>query len=133
MGTWPEVRETFPAVAASLVAIRRTVEQWASEAGAPPRVVAAAVLAINEAATNAIVHAYGGGEPEQTVRVVLSTQPGWLRAVVADDGSGLHPRRNSPGYGLGFAVIGQLTDELELHERDDHHGLELRLGFRIAP
>src|SRR3954451_13323739 len=114
MGTCPGVRETFPAVAASLVGIRRAVERWAGEAGASPPVVAAAVLAINEAATNAIVHAYPRGEPEQTVRVVLGTEPGWLRAVVADHGCGLRPRRNSPGYGLGFALIGQLTDELAL-------------------
>lgn len=125
-----EVREAFPAVAASLIAIRRAVESWAIEAGASPAVVAAAVLAIHEAATNAIVHGYGGGNPEEAVRVLLSTQPGWLRAVVADDGTGLRPRRNSPGMGLGFSIIGQLTDELELHE-GDRAGLELRLGFRL--
>jgi len=126
------VREAFPAVAASLVPIRRAVEMWASEAGATPAVVAAAVLSINEAATNAIVHGYGGGRPEEAVRLLLSSEPGWLRAVVADDGSGLRPRRNSPGLGLGFAIIGQLTDELELHEGADGAGIEVRLSFRLG-
>ena len=125
------VHEAFPAVPASLAAIRRAVEAWAAEAGATPAVMAAAVLAVHEAATNAIVHGYGGGRPDQAVRLALTTQPGWLRAVVADDGSGLRPRRNSPGMGLGFAIIGQLTDDLELHEHADGAGLELRLGFRL--
>ena len=121
----------FPAVASSLSEIRSAVRACAEAADAPPDVIAAAVLAVNEAATNAIVHGYGGGGADDMLRVSGRRDDGWLRFVVADDGTGLRLRRHSPGLGLGFAIIAQCADDLELHEvRGD--GVELRLGFRLG-
>jgi serine/threonine-protein kinase RsbW len=118
-------------MASSLHEIRAAVRGYADAAGAAPDVVAAAALAVNEAATNAIVHGYDGGSPDQTIHVGAERNGTWVRFVVADRGSGLRPRRNSPGVGLGLAMIAQCADELELHENPDN-GLELRMAFRLT-
>jgi anti-sigma regulatory factor (Ser/Thr protein kinase) len=118
----------FSAEPDSLRAIRRAVREQAQGAGASPRVVAAAVTAVNEAATNAIVHGYEGGSAEQVVRVETEAAAGWLRLVVSDDGPGLRPRRHSPGVGLGMAIIAQLADDLQVTQQD---GLQVRMGFRL--
>jgi len=120
----------FPAVAASLTEIRSAVRACARAAGATPDVIAAAVLAVNEAATNSIVHGYAGGRSDETVQVTGEHDDGWLRFVVADTGTGLRLRRHSPGLGLGFAIIAQCADALELHEIPGDR-LELRLSFRL--
>ena len=126
-----ELPAAFPAMASSLHEIRAAVRGYADAAGASPDVVAAAALAVNEAATNAIVHGYDGGSPEQTIDIDVERNGTWLRFVVADGGGGLRPRRDSPGVGLGLAIIAQCADELELHERAGT-GLELRMAFRLA-
>ena len=120
----------FPAVPSSLTDIRAAVRACAEAAGATAEIVAAAVLAVNEAATNAIIHGYAGGGAEETVRVSGERDDGWLRFVVADEGTGLRLRRYSPGLGLGFAIIAQCADDLQLHDIPGD-GVELRLGFRL--
>ena len=121
----------FPAVASSLTLIRDEVHSHALAAGATPKVILAAVLAVNEAATNAIVHGYEGGAEHSVVDVGCESGNGWLRYSVGDTGTGLRPRRNSPGVGLGFAIIAQLADELELREIPSG-GIVVAMGFRLA-
>jgi serine/threonine-protein kinase RsbW len=121
----------FPAVASSLSAIRHAVRAYAEMAGAAPAVVAAAVLAVDEAATNAIVHGYNGGASDRHVDIGAERNGAWVRFAVGDDGGGLRPRRDSPGVGLGFAVIAQSADELELHEKPEG-GIVVRMSFRLA-
>jgi anti-sigma regulatory factor (Ser/Thr protein kinase) len=125
-----ELPAEFPAVASSLSSVRRAVHACAQDAGASPAAVAAAVLAVNEAATNAIVHGYQGGNREQTVRVGVERDGTWLRFTVGDRGTGLNPRRHSPGVGLGFAIIAQCADELELNE-DAEGGIVVTIGIRM--
>ena len=54
---------------------------------------------------------------------------GELRVSVADEGSGFQPLRDSPGLGLGLAIIAQLTDSLELLQGD---GGGIRVVMRFA-
>jgi anti-sigma regulatory factor (Ser/Thr protein kinase) len=121
----------YPAVASSLRAIRASVHAYASAAGAGPVLTAAAVLAVNEAATNSIVHGYAGGADDQVVEIGAEHVDGWVRFAVGDTGSGLRPSRNSPGYGLGFSIIAQSSDDLELLERPDG-GVVVTMSFRLA-
>ena len=106
----------FPAVAASLAQIRRAVAAFAGHAGVTSRMTDCAVQAVHEAAVNAIVHAYGGGDRESAVRVEGCADDDWLRLRVSDSGPGFRPSRTSPGYGLGLAIIAQLADELEIRD-----------------
>ncbi len=52
--------------------------------------------------------------------------------IVADSGSGLRPRRNSPGLGLGLAIIARVADGVDL-VTSASGGLEVRMRFATAP
>ena len=65
-------------------------------------------LVVNEAVTNAVVHAFEGREPG-TITLTLLAPPGALVAVVADDGVGMAHRTDSPGLGMGLAMIGGIV------------------------
>ena len=89
------------------------------------------VVAVNEAVANAVVHACERGSDDAHVWVGYELDGGYLSFTVADRGGGLRPRRDSPGLGLGFAIIAQLADELELREAEGG-GVEIRMGFRLG-
>lgn len=123
--------ETYLAVAAELSRLRHDVRTLADAAGAGRRSDPIAQAA-SEAAANAIVHGYGGGDEQSVIEVTVTSEiAGVILVVVADRGTGFRPRRASPGLGLGLAVIAQLADELELHERAGG-GIEVAMRFAEA-
>jgi serine/threonine-protein kinase RsbW len=50
------------------------------------------------------------------VHLRLETTDDELVVTVTDTGSGLTPRTDSPGLGLGLAVIAQITSDLRVEE-----------------
>jgi serine/threonine-protein kinase RsbW len=79
-------------------------------------------LALTEACTNSVRHAYpeGGG----TVRISYLLEPGRLTIEVTDDGAGFEPsaERAEDGLdenGLGIAIIRAIADELDIRARPD--------------
>jgi serine/threonine-protein kinase RsbW/stage II sporulation protein AB (anti-sigma F factor) len=70
-------------------------------------------LAVSEAATNAVVHAYRGG-PIGAITATARVEDSRLRIVISDDGVGMAPRVDSPGFGLGLPLIAALADEVEV-------------------
>jgi anti-sigma regulatory factor (Ser/Thr protein kinase) len=84
-------------------------------------------LAVSEALTNVIIHAYRDGEPGD-VRVVACDEADRLVVVVRDYGSGMLPRADSPGLGLGLPLISSMTDALQI-EAADGTGTLLRMHF----
>jgi serine/threonine-protein kinase RsbW len=87
-------------------------------------------LAVTEAVTNAVVHAYRDGAAGR-VRVVACAREDGLLIVVRDYGCGMLPNPGSPGAGLGLAVIGALAEELNI-ERPDDGGTRIRMRFPLA-
>ena len=87
-------------------------------------------LAITEACSNAVRHAYPGGGG--TVEIVYDLQPDRLVIEVADDGEGFDPgarRAADPDLtegGLGIAIIEAVADEVEIGVRADGRGSRLR-------
>ena len=81
-------------------------------------------LALTEACTNSVRHAYREGRAG-TVEILYQIQPDRLVVEVADDGQGFEPadlggRGNgdlSEG-GLGIAIIRAVADEVEIDERE---------------
>ena len=88
--------------------IRREVRDFALEHGAAdPNAVA---LAVSEAVTNAIVHAYvGRPEPGEIEVVAQRAADDRLEILVCDDGRGMLPRPDSPGVGLGLPLVATLA------------------------
>jgi serine/threonine-protein kinase RsbW len=123
--------ESFPAVPDTVAEARNAVTGFAREAGASPERLEAVQLAASEAITNAVMHAYDAGE-EGTVQISVSYVENELWLLIADTGKGLRPRSNSPGLGLGLALIAQLADEFQILSRGSDGGTELRLRFKLA-
>jgi serine/threonine-protein kinase RsbW/stage II sporulation protein AB (anti-sigma F factor) len=115
---------TLPAESDSVGRARRAVSEFAGEHGADSDDVA---LAVSEGVSNAVIHAFRDRDPGQIdVRAIVDGD----RVVVSisDDGVGVTPNPDSPGLGLGLALIGSLSEGVELRRKPDH-GTTLVMRF----
>jgi serine/threonine-protein kinase RsbW len=119
-------RGTFPGTPLGVAAARGEVEAVARDCGMDGLALGAVKLAVNEAVTNAVVHAYAQNEGRISVTVELVGKE--LAITVADTGGGLLPRADSPGLGMGLPLIAQLTERIDVRSDDD--GTEIRMWFR---
>lgn len=86
-------------------------------------------LAVTEACTNVVVHAYPDGSegPLEIDAVLAGSQ---LTVVVRDHGDGITPRPDSPGLGVGLPLIASLSETVELR-RDEQDRTEVRMTFSL--
>jgi anti-sigma regulatory factor (Ser/Thr protein kinase) len=103
----------FPAIPLSVGAIRGEIEAIARRCRLDEKRVGDIKLAVSEAATNVVLHAYPGAEAGK-VHVLAECSADSLQVTVSDDGGGMLPRPDSPGLGLGLPLIAQLVDGLEV-------------------
>ena len=95
-------------------------------------------LALTEACTNSVRHAYGNGKAG-FVEIVYELQPDRLVVEVADTGTGFSKAGRAVGEeelaegGLGIAIIRAVADELEIAERTDGGGSRLRFAKFLEP
>ena len=94
--------------------LRHEVSRYAQELGVPDDRLGDVRLAVSEAATNVVLHAYRDREPgEMRVHAELDGD-GTFIVVVEDDGFGPLPRPDSPGIGLGLPTIASVAEAVEL-------------------
>lgn len=117
---------SYPATAASVRDIRRDVVAIAGDCGFERSRLADVRLAVSEAATNAVVHAYRGVGGQ--IRALVNVTREELVVVIADRGPGMIPRTDSPGLGLGLPTITTVSDRLEVVSEGE--GTELHIAFR---
>lgn len=86
-------------------------------------------LAVTEACTNVVVHAYPN-EEEGPLEVEAQLTGEQLLIFVRDRGKGIAPRPDSPGLGLGLPLIASLADDVKLGHNDDGQ-TEVRMGFSL--
>jgi anti-sigma regulatory factor (Ser/Thr protein kinase) len=122
--------QTYPAVPESVAAVRATIGEFATQIGAPRSTIDGVKLAISEAATNVVVHAYHEAGERGEIHVEATREAGELCVSVADTGPGLRMRRDSPGLGLGLAIINQLADRVELLQGGSG-GLRILMHFAL--
>jgi len=125
------LRETFVAVPASVPLARRRLIRFAAEAGAGQDRLEGIRLAISEALTNVVQHAYRD-RPPGPLEVVAAVADNELWVLIADEGCGLKPRADSPGLGMGLALIGSVSDGMEVVTRSCG-GTEVRMRFSLRP
>src|SRR4051812_6080223 len=87
----------WPAVAASVAEARNAVTAFAEAAGATGDALAAVSLAVSEAVTNAVLHAYLDHDEPGPVQVRARREAQSVIVEVADQGRGMLPRTDSPG------------------------------------
>jgi len=106
----------FAARADHVGAVRRAVRAYACEhAVADPDHVA---LAVSEVVTNAVIHAYVGAPAPGEVEVVARCiEDDGLEVDVCDEGRGMIPRVDSPGLGVGLAVVASVAQQVEIEAR----------------
>ncbi len=114
----------------SVSAIRHLLCDWARALGIREELVGSIGLAVSEATTNVVVHAYADEPEAGTVTVEAGLEDGMLWVKVCDEGRGMKPRPDSPGLGLGLPLIAQMTDGFEVHEAETG-GTEVRMRFAL--
>jgi anti-sigma regulatory factor (Ser/Thr protein kinase) len=117
-----------PAIAAAVPQLRESVRRFAIMAGIPNTDDVA--LAVSEAATNAIVHAYNDRD-RGDVHIVACDEPERLVLTVRDYGGGIQPRVDSPGLGIGLPLIATLASMMSVEQPLDG-GTLVRMRFEKA-
>lgn len=107
-------RWAVTATAEQIAVLRSQVTEYAHQVGVPDGRLGDVRLAVSEAATNAVLHAYRDRPPGEIRVDARVMDDGCLRIVVEDDGFGPLPRPDSPGLGLGLPTIASVADAVEL-------------------
>jgi serine/threonine-protein kinase RsbW len=118
---------TVPALAERVRELREAARRFAEVHG-----VARAddvALAVAEACANVVIHAYLDRNPGP-LRLTGTRVDGAVSFLVADEGTGLAPRPDSPGLGMGLPLIAQLADHFELTD-DGGDGTRVRMRFAL--
>jgi serine/threonine-protein kinase RsbW len=133
MSPAPDVRLTMPARAEGVAVVRQALAGMADALDFDAAVLADMKMAVSEACTNVVVHAYD--DTDGVLEVDMSASDQGLTIRVRDHGSGIHPQvsrsREVPALGLGLPLIAALTDSFELHGSAGQ-GTEVRMTFAYA-
>jgi serine/threonine-protein kinase RsbW len=118
------VRLTIPAKAEYITLGRLALTAIARVRPLSDEILSDLKLALTEACTNSVRHAYDAGR-EGTVEIVYELEPDRLVVEVTDDGQGFEPGElDGAGNGdlseggLGIAIIRAVADEVEIGERE---------------
>ena len=109
-------------------ALRHAMAEFARTSGADEHQCEAVRLAVSEAVTNVVLHAYG--QQTGVVHVSASIAGSEMWVTVADDGRGINAPSPRPGLGQGLALIGAVSNSIAILRRPSG-GTELRLRFSL--
>jgi serine/threonine-protein kinase RsbW/stage II sporulation protein AB (anti-sigma F factor) len=107
-------RWAVPATAEQIAVVRNAVTAYARLVGVTDLRLGDVRLAVSEAVTNAVLHAYRDRAPGQIRVAAVLQDDGHLMITVEDDGFGPLPRPDSPGLGLGLPTIASVADSVSL-------------------
>ena len=120
---------TFPSSPPGVGAMRREVAAFARRAGMDEHGLGSVKLAVSEAATNAVVHAYREADDEAELQVRAFVEASELVVIVCDRGIGLAPRPDSPGLGLGMPLMASVTSRFRVVSAGQ--GTEIHMAFAL--
>jgi serine/threonine-protein kinase RsbW len=126
-----DVRLTLPARPENVAVIRHVLGAFAESLQLPLELVEDMRIAVTEACTNVIRHAYRDGE-SGPIDVVIRPHDDRLELIVSDRGQGIGPSPDGAGPGLGLPLIAALADTLEIHHVPSR-GSRLTMSFRSRP
>jgi serine/threonine-protein kinase RsbW len=135
----PDMELALPARAENIAIVRHALGGLGDVYGISDEKLSDIRLAVTEACSNVVVHAYSEHSAEAPPE-----RPGWgtmevsatmvgddLAVVVRDWGAGIKPRPDSPGLGLGLSLMAALADTVQLgHDTTEH--TEVRMSFALS-
>lgn len=122
-----DLRLELAAEATSVGLARHAVSDFAGEVGADPDAVA---VAVSEAVTNAVVHAYPR-DREGEIRVEAKLNDTHMVVLVSDHGHGMRPNPDNPGLGYGLALVASLAEEIAITDSPEG-GTTVRMRFPLT-
>lgn len=126
----PEMQLTLPARADNIAIVRHALGAFGEAYDVDSQILSDVRLAVTEACTNVVVHAYADGA-EGPMEVFANLNELELHVIVRDEGKGITPRPDSPGLGLGLPLIASLAESVNLG-RDEHERTEVQMTFSLA-
>ena len=126
-----DVRLTLPARPENVAVVRHVLGAFAEALRLPDPVIEDMRLAVTEACTNVVRHAYGDGEPGP-VEILIRPDGDVLEEIVSDEGRGLGLSDDTAGPGLGLPLIAALAHSLEI-DQAPRAGSRLLMSFLRRP
>jgi serine/threonine-protein kinase RsbW len=131
-GSAATVRLTIPARAEYITLCRLALTGIARVRDLSEELLADLKLALTEAASNSVRHAYSADDPAGVVEISYELRPDRLVIEVTDEGEGFDPTEAdgppeelSEG-GLGIAIIRAIADDVEIAKQPGGKGSRLR-------
>ena len=130
MSDRPAVRLTMPARPEGVGVVRQALAGMADALAFDHAVLGDMKMAVTEACTNVVVHAYDGDPEAGGLEIDMIAGDQGLTVVVRDEGMGIKPRaaRRTPALGLGLPLIAALSDAFEVRG-SSQGGTEVRMTF----
>jgi serine/threonine-protein kinase RsbW len=126
----PHLHFKVPATAAQLTILRACVRDWTHEIGMTARKSDDVVLAVDEALTNAVEHAYIGRSGVVILFAACDRNSDIARVVVSDSGTWRPPPADPGSRGRGLPIMRQLSSVFSLHH--DEGGTTVILEWLIS-
>ena len=111
--TTTDVKLTHPARPENVSVIRHVLGAFAEALRLPDELVEDLRLAVTEACTNVVRHAYPPERPGPVIINIVPTEE-QVNVIVADHGRGIGASSDTHGPGLGLPLIAAIADEVEL-------------------
>jgi serine/threonine-protein kinase RsbW len=123
-----DVRLTLPARPQNVAVVRHVLGAFAEALALPEPIVDDMRLAVTEACTNVVRHAYDVGANPGLLEIVIRPADDGLDVIVTDHGRGIGPSPDTIGPGLGLPLIATIADALEI-EHAPSAGSRLAMSF----
>jgi anti-sigma regulatory factor (Ser/Thr protein kinase) len=123
-----DVRLTLPARPENVAVVRHVLGAFAEALRLPVEVVEDVRLAVTEACTNVVRHAYDHADAPGPLEIIIRPDGEVLDVIVTDRGRGIGPSTDNGGPGLGLPLIAALVDSLEI-EHSPRSGSRVAMSF----
>jgi anti-sigma regulatory factor (Ser/Thr protein kinase) len=126
----PDIALTVAARPESVALVRQALAGMCEALGVPERVADDVRIAVTEACTNAVVHAYEA-DHRASVEIEAAAQASLLTVLVRDAGRGMGRWSEAGGLGLGLPLIAALTQNVEVRTGPADSGTEVVMTFDV--
>jgi serine/threonine-protein kinase RsbW len=123
------VHRSWPAHPRHLTSLRREVRRWLAPLALPGDTEIDLLLAVNEAASNCVEHAYTSATVDGTVELTFWTETRSVCVEIVDHGTWRPPSGQPTGRGRGIEIMQRLIPVVLIHY--DNRGTRVLLSHPL--